>query len=145
MRPRRARLAIGMRRTIITAVALLMSPIAGAYDEQWYLWGTDSGCQPIDILYSSQPLLRGLKTPTALFKVIRNRWPDTTMRPYVDVVSKSVANDPFDHLFNRSNAFVIDGKPGGFEGRLTLFTGKVCNGVLAELTREHWDAPKPPN
>jgi hypothetical protein len=134
-----------MRRAIITAVALLMSPIAGAYDESWYLWGTDSGCQRIAILYSSHPFLRGLKTPAALFKAIRNRWPDTTLRPYVDVVYKSGANDPFDHLFNRSNAFVIDGKPGGFEGRLTLFTGELCNGVLAESTRENSDAPKPPN
>jgi hypothetical protein len=67
------------------------------------------------------------------------------MRPYVDVASKSGANVPFDHLFNRSNAFVIDGKPGGFEGRLTLFAGKLCNGVLAESTREHSDASKPLN
>jgi len=134
-----------MRRAIITAVAFSMSPIAGAYDEPWYLWGADSGCQPIAILYSSQPFLRGLRTPAALFKAIRNRWPDTTLRPYVDVVSKSGANDPLDHLFDRSNAFVIDGKPGGFEGRLTLFTGKVCNGVLAESSREHSDTPKPPN
>jgi hypothetical protein len=97
--------------------------------------GRETGCQPLGVLDTEFPKISDADTPETALSVVLRRWPDATLRPYLDAEvdehkadrSKSDIEELKSKSFTPQNALLLSSRQGDLQ--LLFLTEDLCRRI----------------